>query len=120
LLTVRNDVAKARELLTGARQHALSDVSTPLCEYAEGVLALKDRRPAEAVPLLESAAVGLRPFTAGNPAIGLIIARIQANLALAHAAIGNHEAARRAYRKAAPILGPHDALELARCREVLG
>jgi tetratricopeptide (TPR) repeat protein len=120
LLTVRNDVAKGRELLTRARQHALSDVSTPLCEYAEGVLAVKDRRPAEAIPLLESAAVGLQPFTAGNPAIGIIIARIQANLALAHAAVGDHEAARRAYRKAAPVLAPHDTLELARCREVLG
>jgi len=120
LLTVRNDVATARELLTRTRQHALSDVSTPLCEFAEGVLALKDRRPAEAIGLLDSAAAGLRPFTAGNPAIGIIIARIRANLALAHAADGDHEAARRAYRKAAPILAPHDALELARCREVLG
>jgi tetratricopeptide (TPR) repeat protein len=120
LLTVRSDVAKARELLTRARQHALSDVSTPLCEFAEGVLALKDRRPAEAVPLFESASAGISPFTAGNPAIGIVIARIQANLALAHAAVGDHEAARREYRKAAPILAPHDALELARCREVLG
>ena len=120
LLTVRNDVPKARERLAVARQHALSDVSTPLCEFAEGVLALKDRRPADAVGLLESAARGLSPFTGGNPAIGIIIAKIRANLALAHAADGDHEAARRAYRKAEPILAAHDALELARCREVLG
>jgi tetratricopeptide (TPR) repeat protein len=81
LLTVRGDVARARELLARARQHALSDVSTPLCEFAEGVLALKDRRPAEAVPLLESAAAGLSPFTGGNPAIAANLARLYADKA---------------------------------------
>jgi tetratricopeptide (TPR) repeat protein len=120
LLTVRSDVPTARDLLTRARQHALSDVSTPLCEFAEGVLALKDRRPTEAIPLLESAERGLRPFTGGNPAIGIIIARIRANLALAHAAVGDHAAARRAYHTAERVLAPHDSMELARCREVLG
>lgn len=120
LLNVRNDVAKARELLKRAREHALSDVSTPLCEFAEGVLAVKDRRPAEAVPLLESAAAGIRPFAGPNPAVWVVVAKIEANLALAHAANGDHDAARRAYRRAEPILAAHDTLELARCREVLG
>jgi tetratricopeptide (TPR) repeat protein len=120
LLTVRNDVVKARERLKQARQHALSDVSGPLCEYAEGVLALKDRRPGDAVELLERSVRGLRPFTGGNPAVGIVIAKIEANLALAYAANGDHDAALRAYRKAEPILTAHDTLELAKCREVLG
>jgi tetratricopeptide (TPR) repeat protein len=120
LLNVRGDTRKARERLAAARGHALSDVSTPLCEYAEGVLALKERRPADAIGLLESAARSLSPFTGGNPAIGIIIARIRAHLALAHAAVGDHEAARRDYRRAESVLAPHDPPELARCREVLG
>jgi tetratricopeptide (TPR) repeat protein len=120
LLNVRGDTRKARERLAAARRHALSDVSTPLCEYAEGVLALKERRPADAVGLLESAARSLYPFTGGNPAVEIVVARIRAHLALAHAAAGDHEAARRAYRQAEPVLAPHDPPELARCREVLG
>jgi hypothetical protein len=120
LLTVRNDVARARERLAQARGHALSDISTPLCEFGEGVLALKDRRPSDSIPLLETASKKLYPFTGGNPAIGIIIARIQAHLALAYAAVGELDAARGAYRKAEPILAPHDSLELARCRDVLG
>jgi Flp pilus assembly protein TadD len=120
LLTVRGDVRQARERLAQARQHALSDVSTPLLHFAEGVLAVRERRTADAVPLLESAARELSPFTGGNPAVAIIIAKIRANLALAYAANGDHEAARRAYRRAEPILAAHDALELARCREVLG
>jgi tetratricopeptide (TPR) repeat protein len=120
LLTVKNDVRLARAQLAMARQHAMSDVSTPLYRFADGVLALKEKRSTDAVALLESAAKGLTPFTGGNPAIWTIIARINANLALAHAATGDHEAALRAYRRAEPILAPHEPLELARCREVLG
>jgi tetratricopeptide (TPR) repeat protein len=120
LLTVRGDVRQSRERINQARQHALSDVSTPLCRFAEGVLALQEGRASEAVALLEAAAKGLSPFTGGNPAIGIIVARLRGHLALAYAALGDHDAARRAYRKAEPILRAHDALELARCREVLG
>ena len=120
LLTVKGDTRQARERLTIARKHALSDVGVLFLLFAEGVLAIEERHANDAVPLLQAAAKGLRPFTGGNPAVGTIIARIQANLALAHAAAGDLEAARRAYRKAEPILAAHDALELARCREVLG
>jgi tetratricopeptide (TPR) repeat protein len=120
LLTVRGDTTKARGRLTEARRHALSDVSTPLCWFAEGVLALKEGHPPEAVVLLEAAVKGLNPYTGGNPAVAVIVARIRAYLALAYAADGDHDAARRAYRKAEPLLARHDALELARCREVLG
>ena len=120
LLTVRNDVRQARARLAAARRHALSDVSTPLCWFAEGVLALKEGHAAEAAVLLEAADRGLSPFTGGNPAVAVIIARIRAHSALAYAATGDHDAACRAYRKAEPVLAPHEALELARCREVLG
>lgn len=120
LLNVRGDVRQARVRLAQARAHALSDVSTPLLWFAEGVLAFKEGRPAEAIPLLESTIRSLSPFTRGNPEVAVIIAKVRANLALAHAANGDHEAARRAYRQAEPILVRHDALELARCREVLG
>jgi tetratricopeptide (TPR) repeat protein len=120
LLTVRGDVRRARAHLAQARAHALSDIGTPLLGFGEGVLALKEGRPAEAIPLLEAAARSLWPFTRGAPEVAVIVAKIQANLALAYAAAGDHEAARRAYRKAEPVLAPHDALELARCREVLG
>jgi len=120
LLNVRNDVARARERLKEARRHALSDVSGPLCEFAEGLLALKGRRPGDAVELLERSRAALRPFARGYPPIGIVIARIEGNLALAYAATGDPDAAVRMYRKAEPILAAHDALELARCREVLG
>ena len=83
------------------------------------MLALKEKRSADAIALLESAEKGLKPFTGGNPAVWTIVARIQANLAMAHALAGDHEAAVRAYRKAEPILAPHEPLELARCREVV-
>ena len=87
---------------------------------AQRVLALKERRPADAVPLLERAARALWPFTGGNPGVGIVVARIRAHLALAHAANGDPEAAQRAYRQAERVLAAHDAPELARCREVLG
>jgi tetratricopeptide (TPR) repeat protein len=98
----------------------MSDVSTPFYRFAEGVLALKEKRSAAAIELLQSAATGLTPFTGGNPAIWMVIARIHANLALAHALAGDHDTALQFYRLAEPILTPHDTLELARCRDVLG
>jgi hypothetical protein len=81
---------------------------------------VKEHRPADAVELLERARKSLWPFTRGNPAVAVVIARIDAHLALAHAALGDHDAALKAYRRAEPVLAPHDALELAKCREVLG
>ena len=120
LLGVRGDVRPVRERLAQARAHALSDFSTPVLWFAEGALALKERRPADAVPLLESALRALLPFSRGNPELEVLIARVRGQLALAYAANGDHDAAVREYRKAEPLLARHDALELARCREVLG
>jgi tetratricopeptide (TPR) repeat protein len=120
LLTVRGDVRQARERIAQARAHALSDFSTPVLWFAEGVLALNERRPGDAVGLLEAALRALSPFTRGNPELEVLIARIRANLALALAAAGDPDAARSEYRKAEPLLARHDAPELARCREVLG
>ena len=51
----KRDARRARELLTRARVHALSDMTTPFADLLEGVILLEEGRPRDALPVLEAA-----------------------------------------------------------------
>ncbi len=50
----KRDVRRARELLTQARLHALSDMTKPFADLVEGIILLEEGRPRDALPSLET------------------------------------------------------------------
>jgi tetratricopeptide (TPR) repeat protein len=121
LVVIRRDVREARRLLAEARRHVTSDVLAPYVQSLEGVLALEEGRPEDAVAHLTTA-VGLhRPFARANPILLAQEARMRARLALAHAAAGDPVAARDQFRRVRSILLAHREDELVRrCEEAIG
>jgi tetratricopeptide (TPR) repeat protein len=121
LLRYRRDTVRARELLDRAREHAISDVLRPFLIMAEGVLALEEKHPERARPLLEEAIIEAQRFRNASPLVGSAIDRMHTYLALACAALGDHAAAEEHYRIAEPRLRAFDATDMIdRCEAVLG
>jgi tetratricopeptide (TPR) repeat protein len=121
VMVVRRDVPRARRLLAEAGRHVLADTTYPFYRACEGLIALAEKRPAEAVKCLEEAVRLVEPFLRGNPSVRYHIARLGGHLALAYAASGDHEAARREADRARPVLRANrDATMLAWLADAVG
>jgi tetratricopeptide (TPR) repeat protein len=121
LLRYRRDAEHAGPLLERAHEHAVSDVLRPFLIAADGVLALEQKRPDRARPLLEEALKEAERFRNASPLVGSAIDRIHVYLALTYAALGDHFAAAEHYRIAEPRLRAFDATDmLERCEAALG
>ncbi|HKB05825.1 MAG TPA: hypothetical protein VKD90_26755 [Gemmataceae bacterium] len=121
LLRYRRDTAAARALLDRARQHAISDVIAPFLALAEGVLALEEKRPERARPLLERSLDLALPLRHTTALMGAAIDRIHTYLCLACAAGGDLPAAEAHFRTAEPRLRAFAANDLfERCQAALG
>jgi tetratricopeptide (TPR) repeat protein len=118
---LRRNPRRARELLSRAREHALSDMLQPFVLKAEGLIRLEEGKPREARELLEQALQKASAFRHASALVGASIDKIHAALALAHAAEGDLDQARKHYRIARPRLL---ALKLddiiARCEAAVG
>jgi tetratricopeptide (TPR) repeat protein len=112
---------RARELLARARAHALSDVLQPFAMRTEGLIRLEEGNAREARELLDDAFRRAERFRHASPLMGAVLDGMHAGLALACAAEGDLEAARRHYQRARPRL---EALKLDdvldRCEKALG
>lgn len=121
LLVYRRDARRARQMLAQARQHAISDTAYPWLLATEGLLALHEQHPTEAVERLRESLRLFEPFLRGNPAAVPLAARIRAWLCLAHAAHGDTATGRRHLRRAAPLLLAHHEDDLLReCEQAVG
>jgi len=121
LLTVRHDTRAARPRLAEARRHAVSDTTLPSLLAAEGILAVEEGRPADAIDPLTQSIRQFDPILRGNPSVLVAGARIRAFLALALAATGETAAARRLLQRARPLLVAHRNHELLeRCEQAVG
>jgi tetratricopeptide (TPR) repeat protein len=115
----KRDAKRARELLTQARAHALSDLSAPFADLLEGVILLEEGRPRDALPLLEAAHksfhsrkyVGLGYLQAEHAMLGL---------ALTRAALGESDEALRLYSKVRPRLVALRSGVVDRCDRAIG
>jgi tetratricopeptide (TPR) repeat protein len=112
---------RARELLARARAHALSDVLQPFVMQTEGLIRLEEGNAREARELLEEAYRRAERFRHASPLMGAMLDKMLAALALACAAEGDLEAARRHYQLARPRLEAlkHDDV-LDRCAKAIG
>lgn len=121
LLVYRQDARRARQALAQARQHAIADTAHPWLLSTEGLLALEERHPADAVERLSEGLRQFRPFLHGNPSVAPLLARVRAWLCLAHAATGDTATARRYLSQAAPLLVAHREDELLKqCEQAVG
>lgn len=120
-LRYRRDTVRARALLERAREHAIGDVIRPFMLLCEGVLALEEKHPDRARPILEESLAEAQKFRHASPLVGTAIDRIHMYLALTNAALGDHATAHEHYRIAEPRLRAFDATDLIeRCEAVLG
>jgi len=131
-VTVLVDVAKsevwrwrnpkrARELIERTRSHAVSDVVRLFVTQAEGLILLEEGRPREARPVLEQAYREATAFRHASPLMGSVLDRMHVPLAIACAAEGDTEEARRHARLARPrLLALKLDEELARCDAAVG
>jgi tetratricopeptide (TPR) repeat protein len=120
-LRYRRDAVRGRRLLERAREHAIGDVLRPFVLLCEGVLALEEKHPDRARPILEESLVKAQKLRYASPLVGTAIDRIHMYLALTYAALGDHVAAEEHYRIAEPRLRAFDATDLIeRCEAVLG
>src|SRR5262249_24559713 len=112
---------RARELLARARSHAISDVLEPFAIKVEGMIQLEEGRAREARELLEEAFRRASAFRHASPPMGSALDMMHAALALAYAAEGDTDRARRHYELARPRL---QALKLDdvldRCEKAIG
>jgi hypothetical protein len=121
LLVFRRDTRRARLVLAQARKHAISDTAYPWLLATEGLLALQQQHPTEAVERLRESLRLLDHFLWGNASAAPLAARIRAWLCLAHAAHGDTATARWHLRRAAPLLVAHREDDLLReCEQAVG
>jgi len=115
----KRDPRRARELLTQARTHALSDITTPFADLLEGVILLEEGRPRDALPVLEAAH---KVFHARRhmPLGYLAVEQAMLARALTHAALGESEEALKLYGKARPRLVALRSEGLDRCDRAIG
>lgn len=104
LLRYRQDVDRAETLLANAKSHAISDILVPVVAMIEGIIAFERRNAHEAREKLRAAFQGLSAFRGGTPLLGIILDMIRTYLSLAHAELGDMEAAKAEFHIAAPRL----------------
>jgi tetratricopeptide (TPR) repeat protein len=115
----KRDARRARELLTQARAHALSDLSAPFADLLEGVILLEEGRPRDALPLLEAAHKSYHARR--NMGLGYVQAEhAMLGLALAHAALGESDEALKLYGKVRPRLVALRSGVIDRCDRAIG
>jgi tetratricopeptide (TPR) repeat protein len=118
---LRHNPKRARELLTRARSHAISDLLQPFVINTEGLINLEEGRARDARHLLEQAFEKARVFRHASPLMEARLDRMHVPLVLACAAEGDLESAERHWRIAKPRLV---ALklddDLSRCEKALG
>jgi tetratricopeptide (TPR) repeat protein len=117
----RRDPHRARRYLAEAREHALSDMLQPFATFVEGMILLEENEPRAARPLLESAFKGASRFRHASPLMGYMLDQMHVGLALAFAAEGDMDEARKHYRLAKPrLVALKQTDELTRCEEAIG
>jgi len=118
---LRRNPKLARELLTRARAHAISDRITPFVIKTEGLIRLEEGHAREARELLEQAFEKAHAFRHGSPLMLMVLDKMHAAIALACAAEGDADAARRHYQLARPrLVALRLDDELARCDKAVG
>lgn len=117
----RHNPRRARDLLARARSHAVSDALRPFATQVEGLIRLEEGHAREALTVLELAYKEMHAFRHASPLMGSILDQMHAPLAIACAASGDTEAARRHYRLARPrLLALKLDDEIMRCEQALG
>jgi tetratricopeptide (TPR) repeat protein len=118
---LRHNPKRARELLTKARAHAISDLLQPFVINIEGLINLEEGRAREARQLLEQAFDKAKVFRHASPLMEARLDRMHVPLALACAAEGDLESAARHWRIAKPrVVALKLDDDLARCEQALG
>ena len=118
---LRHNPKLARELLTRARAHAISDRITPFVIKTEGLIRLEEGHAREARELLERAFEKASVFRHASPMMLMMLDKMHAALALACAAEGDVDTARRHYQLARPrLVALRLDDELARCDKAVG
>jgi tetratricopeptide (TPR) repeat protein len=115
----RGDVRRARELLTEARKHALSDLTVPYADMVEGLILQKEGRPRDALPILEGA---YKAFHARRhmPLGYLPMEQAMLGLALTYATLGESDQALKLYGKVRPRLVALGSEILEKCDREIG
>jgi tetratricopeptide (TPR) repeat protein len=117
----RRNPKLARELLTRARAHAISELIQPHVLKTEGLIRLEEGHAREARELLEQAFEKANVFRHASPIMLSMLDKLHAALAVACAAEGDIDAARRHYQRARPrLVALRLDDELARCDEAVG
>jgi tetratricopeptide (TPR) repeat protein len=115
----QGDVRRARELLTEARKHALSDLTVPYANMIEGLILQREGRPHDALPILEAA---YKAFHARRhmPLGYLPMEQAMLGLALTYATLGESDQALRLYGKVRPRLVALRSGILEKCDREIG
>jgi len=119
LIWHKRDARRARELLTQARMHALSDMTTPFADLLEGLILLEEGRPREALPILD-AAHNVFHARRHMPMGYLPVEQAMLERALTHAALGETEEALKLYSNVRPRLVALRSAVLDRCDRAIG
>ena len=115
----KRDARRARELLTKARAHALSDLAAPFADLLEGVILLEEGRPRDALPILEAAHKSFH--VRRHSGLGYLQAEhAMLGRALTHAALGESEQALKLYSKVRRRLVALRSGVLNRCDRAIG
>ncbi len=118
---LRHNPKLARELLTRARAHAISDLIQPFVLKVEGLIQLEEGHAREARELLERAFEKANVFRHASPMMLMMLDKMHAALALACAAEGDVDAARGHYQLAkARLVALKLDDDLARCEKAIG
>jgi tetratricopeptide (TPR) repeat protein len=115
----KRDVRRARELLSRARAHALSDMTSPFADLVEGVILLEAGQPRDALPILEAAHKVL--YSRRNKPLGYLpVEQAMLGRALAHDALGESDEALNLYTKVRPRLLALRNPVIDRCDRAIG
>lgn len=115
------DPAHVLQLIARLRTHAHSEQIARVADVWAGAALVSLNRSAEALNLLTAGVDGLRPYVRNNPVLGSIRDVGHAHLALAHAAAGDRDEARKHLALAEPRLEARGLDQLlARCDKAVG
>jgi hypothetical protein len=119
VIQYKRDALWARELLSQAREHALSDMTAPYADQLEGLILLEEGRPRDALSILEATH---KVFHARRhmPLGYLPVEQAMLGCALAHAALGESAEAMALYAKVRPRLVALRSHVVDRCDRAIG
>jgi hypothetical protein len=115
----RRDARRARDLLSQAREHALSDMTAPFADLLEGLILVEERRARDALPVLDAAHKGFHACRY-MPLSYLPLEHAMLGRALAHAALGESAEAMALYAKVRPRLVALRSHVVDRCDRTIG